>query len=281
MRTLDFTDHRRSLHENQYVYAVVSRRVNGLSIGINLNPDKACNFACPYCQVDRRVPGGQRSIDVDRLRVEIDGLLGLVRDGTLWTVPPFDTAAQHLRRVGDISFAGDGEPTACPDFEAALATVIEARERHGLKHVPMTLLSNATLFHREAVQTGLGVLHRAGGVIWAKLDAGTEAWFQRVDGTTLSFDRVLDNLSFAAQRYRVVIQSMFHAFDGVGPDDAEIAAWAGRLKAVLAEGGRIEMVQVYTVARAPADSSVVPLSRHRLDEIAAAAREVGLSATVY
>ena len=218
---------------------------------------------------------------MDRLEVEIDGLLDLVREGTLWTVPPFDTAAQHLRRVGDISFAGDGEPTACPDFEAALATVIGARERYGLNHVPMTLLSNATLFHREAVQVGLGVLHRAGGVIWAKLDAGTEAWFQRVDGTTLSFERVLDNLSFAAQRYRVVIQSMFHAFDGVGPDDAEIAAWADRLKAVVAEGGRIEMVQVYTVARAPADSSVVPLSRHRLDEIAAAARGVGLHATVY
>ncbi|HNC96138.1 MAG TPA: radical SAM protein, partial [Myxococcota bacterium] len=57
-RRLDFADHRRDLGDNRYIYAVVSRRARGLSIGINLNPDKVCNFDCPYCQVDRRVPGG-------------------------------------------------------------------------------------------------------------------------------------------------------------------------------------------------------------------------------
>ena len=46
-RRLDFTDHRRDLGENRYVYAVVSRRAGGLSIGVNLNPDKVCNFDCP------------------------------------------------------------------------------------------------------------------------------------------------------------------------------------------------------------------------------------------
>ena len=47
-RRLDFKDHRRELDANRYVYAVVSRRARGLSIGVNINPDKACNFACPY-----------------------------------------------------------------------------------------------------------------------------------------------------------------------------------------------------------------------------------------
>ena len=96
-RTLNFTDHRRALHTNRYVYAVVSRRSHGLSIGINLNPDKACNFACPYCQVDRTVPGGERRIDTALLGVELAEILSHVQDGTLWDRAPFDTTAPAMR----------------------------------------------------------------------------------------------------------------------------------------------------------------------------------------
>ena len=224
MRRLDYTDHRRSLDDNRYVYAVVSRRVGGLSIGINLNPDKVCNFDCPYCQVDRTVPGGDRVIDIDVLGSELERLLGWVADGTLWEHAPFNTTDEQYRRVGDISFAGDGEPTAAPKFEDAIRRVVMARARFGLQSVPLTLLTNATLFQRESVQLGLRTLHESGGEIWAKLDAGTEDWFRRVDGTSIPFERVLSNLKWAANEYGVTIQSMFHTFDGVGPTDQEVMA---------------------------------------------------------
>lgn len=269
------------LGDNRYVYAVVSRRVGGLSIGINLNPDKACNFDCPYCQVDRTVPGGDRRIDLAALSAELDALLAMVVRGDLWEHAPFNTADPALRRVGDISFAGDGEPTAAPGFSDAVAAVVAVRARYGLEDVPLSLLTNATLFHREGVRAGLDVLSAAGGQIWAKLDAGTEAWFHRVDGTTLSFDRVLANIEWAAQHHAVLIQSMFHAFDGVGPTDAEVVAWASRLRAVCSAGGRLLGVQVYTVARQPADPSVTALERSRLEWIAQQAEAVGVSAAVY
>ncbi|MFZ5476872.1 MAG: radical SAM protein, partial [Myxococcota bacterium] len=79
-RTLDFADHRRDLGSNRYVYAVVSRRARGLSIGVNLNPDKVCNFDCPYCPVDRTTPGAPPDVDVDVLAGELDRLLGWVGD---------------------------------------------------------------------------------------------------------------------------------------------------------------------------------------------------------
>lgn len=41
---------------NRFVYAVISQRAHGLSIGINLNPNKACNFDCAYCEVNRDLP---------------------------------------------------------------------------------------------------------------------------------------------------------------------------------------------------------------------------------
>ena len=50
-------DHSRVFRDLIFVYPVISRRSQGLSIGVNLNPDKRCNFDCVYCEVDRRTPG--------------------------------------------------------------------------------------------------------------------------------------------------------------------------------------------------------------------------------
>ncbi len=55
-KTTLFTQHSRSWQSNRYVYPVISRRSKGLSIGVNLNPDKVCNFDCVYCCVDRTHP---------------------------------------------------------------------------------------------------------------------------------------------------------------------------------------------------------------------------------
>jgi len=280
MRTLDYSDHRRDLGDNRYVYAVVSRRVGGLSIGINLNVDKACNFDCPYCQVDRTIPGGPRAIDVDQLKAELDHLLGLVSAGSLWSIAPFDTADPALRRVGDISIAGDGEPTSAKEFGAVVQAVGQVRAAHALQQVPMSVLTNATLFHRPEVQAGLEALAALDGHIWAKLDAGTEPFFHQVDGTSLPFQRVLDNLSWAARRWPIVLQCMFHTWEGHAPPDEEIAAWSGRVRDLLEAGGALREIQIYTVARSPADARVGPLSAGQLEEIATMVGDLGVPLNV-
>src|SRR5262245_64849588 len=127
-RRLDFKDHRRELDRNRYVYAVVSRRARGLSIGVNLNPDKVCNFDCPYCQVDRTAPGGSALVDVQVLQSELARLLERAR-GDLWSEPPFDSVDPALRRVADVAFAGDGEPTTPAEFEPAARAAKETRDR--------------------------------------------------------------------------------------------------------------------------------------------------------
>ena len=281
MRTLDFRDHRRELDDNRYVYAVVSRRSRGLSIGLNLNPDKVCNFDCPYCQVDRTTPGGPRAVDPDRLESELAHLLGLVAGGDLWSVPPFDTAAPHLRVVRDIALAGDGEPTSSKAFAEAIRRVTRQQAAHGLDGVELQVLTNATLFHRPAVWEGLEALHAAGGRIVAKLDAGTESYFHIVDGTTLPFQRVLDNLRDAGRAFGLTLQCMFLTLDGVGPSDDEVAAWVDRIRWLLAEGARIDLVQVYSVARTPADPRVGPLPTARLEEIAAQASALGVDVATF
>jgi wyosine [tRNA(Phe)-imidazoG37] synthetase (radical SAM superfamily) len=274
-RRLDYRDHRRSLDENRYVYAVVSRRARGLSIGVNLNPDKACNFACPYCQVDRATPVGPSRVDVSSLAAELEDLLQCANDD-LWTRPPFHTVALELRRVADVAFAGDGEPTIPPEFPAAARAARAVLDRRA-PGVPLRLLTNASLFHKARVHAALAEFDE----LWCKLDAGTEAYFHLVDGTRLAFRRILDNLLLIARERPIVVQSLFLAIDGVGPDDTEIGAWVGRMREIVAQGGHIDRVQVYTVARVPSDPRCGPLDGGRLEAIAATARAAGLDATAY
>ena len=73
--------HDRHWRDNAYCYPVISRRSGGLSIGINLNPDTACNFDCIYCQVDRTTPPAVRKVDLDRLKEELNNLLDAFAGG--------------------------------------------------------------------------------------------------------------------------------------------------------------------------------------------------------
>src|SRR4051812_33744144 len=111
-----FTLHSRAWQANRYVYPVVSRRSKGLSIGVNLNPDKVCNFDCIYCCVDRTTPPVVRKVDLELLRGELDQMIGLAGSGELFTQPPFDQTPPHLQRINDVAFSGDGEPTSFPKF---------------------------------------------------------------------------------------------------------------------------------------------------------------------
>jgi len=275
-RVLDARDHRRELDTNRYVYAVASRRARGVSIGVNLNPDKACNFDCPYCQVDRRVPGRDARIDVGVLRAELGSLLDAAASESFWGRAPFDTVAPALRRVADVAFSGDGEPTTPAAFPEAAAAARAALDERGLG-IPLRLITNATRFDRPRVRQALACFDE----LWCKLDAGSAGYFAVVDGTRFPFAKVLANLLAVARERPIVIQSLFMRFAGEPPSAAELEAWAGRLRQIQAGGGAIAEVQVYSVARQPADPRCEPLEPEALAAIAGRARSLGLRAEVF
>lgn len=264
-----FTEHPRGFRTNQFVYPVVSRRSRGASIGINLNPDKVCNFDCVYCQVDRRDPVEKSFVGIDTLRDELARTLELTASGALFDDPAFQSVPPPLRRLNDIAFSGDGEPTSFSNFSAIIAAVADVRNRFRLEAVKLVLITNASLFHQPRVREALAVLDRAGSEIWAKLDAGTEAYYQRVNRAVVPFSRILDNLRSAAQARALVIQTLFMRLASTAPPLAEIDAYGECLGSILAAGGRIDRVQIYTVARRPAEPDVQPLSPAELDAIAA------------
>ena len=72
---LSISDHSREAAGLIYVYPVISRRAGGVSIGINLNPNNACNWRCIYCQVPNLKRGAAPAIDLHKLDSELRGFL--------------------------------------------------------------------------------------------------------------------------------------------------------------------------------------------------------------
>lgn len=262
----------------RYVYAALSRRARGLSLGINLNPDRACTFDCPYCQVDRSdIPDRDPAVDLERLRAELRQALLALREGrapdTLLhgRVPEGGPPA-----LADIAFAGDGEPTASRAFPRAVELARALRDELA-PGVPLRLLTNGAHLTRPAVEAALQGIDEA----WVKLDAGEQAAFERASGTKRPLGAILEGLLRLAQQRPVVVQSLFFRWQGRAPTDAELAAWHARLAELLASGARLARVQVYTVARRPASDEVSPLEPEALERIAAGARALGLDVEVF
>src|SRR6187399_3014195 len=132
-----FTSHPRNFATNRFVYPVVSRRSGGVSVGVNLNPDKVCNFDCIYCQVDRVSAAETKFVDLTQLLDELDHVLTLVTGGQLFEHPRFAATPPHLRRLNDIAFSGDGEPTTYKNFDEIISAAAEVKRRHGLGAVKM------------------------------------------------------------------------------------------------------------------------------------------------
>jgi wyosine [tRNA(Phe)-imidazoG37] synthetase (radical SAM superfamily) len=277
-----FTQHSRSWRDNSYVYPVISRRSKGVSIGVNLNPDKICNYDCIYCCVDRTVPATVTEVDLDVLRDELQHMLELVRIGELFKQSPFDTTPQHLRRLNDIAFSGDGEPTSYQRFQEVCELSASLLQRAGLEpSTKLVVITNATLFHQPRVQKALDFLDHHNGEIWAKLDAGTEAYYRMIERTSIPLKRVLDNILLAGKARPIVIQSLFMNVHGSPPTEAEIDEYVKRLIELRDAGCQIKLVQVYTVARGTAESYVTPLDPARVDAIAEKVRAIGLNVEAF
>ncbi len=276
------TQHQRSFESNRFVYPVLSRRSNGISVGVNLNPDKVCNFDCIYCQVDRTTTSETRFVEFDQLLDELRSVLETVASGAIYAHEKFRDVPAELRRLNDIAFSGDGEPTTYKNFDELMAACADVKAALGLDDVKLVLITNASMFHRPHVQRGLEVLDANNGEIWAKLEAGTEEYYKLIERTVIPFRQILDNITAAAKLRPLVIQALFMRVGGEPPSQAELEAFCERLDEITRAGGKLKLVQVYTVARKPAESYVGALADEEVDAIVdLVKRRTKLSARAY
>ena len=276
------TRHERKFEQNRFVYPVLSRRSEGISIGVNLNPDKVCNFDCIYCQVDRTSQSETQFVETAALLDELGSVVDMCASGAIFEKEKFRDTPPQFRRLNDIAFSGDGEPTTFKNFDEIIAACALLKQERDLGQVKMVLITNASMFHRLHAQRGLAILDENNGEIWAKLEAGTEEYFKLVDRTPIPFRQILDNITAAAKVRPLVIQALFMRVAGEPPSAAELAAFCDRLNEITAAGGKLKLVQVYTVARKPTESYVTPLSNAEVDAIVELVRSrTGLAAKAF
>jgi wyosine [tRNA(Phe)-imidazoG37] synthetase (radical SAM superfamily) len=266
---------------NRFVYAVVSPRARGLSIGINMNPDKFCNFDCGYCEVDRTVRSPETVLDVAVMADELQRLLALAYSGELQNFHHYRNTPPDLMKLRHVALSGDGEPTLCPNFLDALHTVIHLRALGRFPFFKIVLITNATGLDLREVQEGLK-LFTPQDEIWAKLEAGTQHYMEAVNSPNCLLDKVLENILLVARQRPVIIQSLFPMLDHEEPSVEEIEQYAERLGDLKRAGAQIPLVQIYSANRPTPHSKCSHLPLKTLARIAQHVRDVsGLKAEVF
>ena len=266
---------------NRFVYVVVSSRARGLSIGVNMNPDKRCKFNCEYCEVDRATPALENSMDVEVMADELQRTLWLASSGELRNLHYQQDTPGDLLKLRHVALSGDGEPTISPNFLDAVRAVIHVRALGRFPFFKIILITNAARLDSREVQDGLKMFTLQDEV-WAKLDAGTQAYMDKVNRPACSLEKILSNILLVARQRPVTIQSLFPLLNHEEPSAEEIGQYARRLKELKEAGAQIPLVQIYSATRPPAHPNCDHLPLKTLAGIAERVREVsGLNAEVF
>jgi wyosine [tRNA(Phe)-imidazoG37] synthetase (radical SAM superfamily) len=271
----------RDFLDNRFVYAVVSPRARGLSVGINMNPDKECNYHCVYCEVHRDEKQTPIELDVDVMAAELRNTLAFVRAGRLRERPWYHGLPDELLQLRHVALSGDGEPTLSPKFPEALQAVVHVRALGGFPFFKLVLITNATGLDTPHVQAGLRYFTKH-DEIWAKLDGGTQAYVNKVNQADVPLEKILSNILLVGRQRPVVIQSLFPAIKAEEPPLEEIEQYARRLKELKQAGADIPLVQIYSATRPFINSECGHLPLKALSRIAHTVRQVsGLKAEVF
>jgi wyosine [tRNA(Phe)-imidazoG37] synthetase (radical SAM superfamily) len=243
---LSTADHDRNRAGATYVYPVVSRRARGVSIGVNLNTNDACNWRCVYCQVPGLVRGKAPDVDLGLLERELDELVAQASSPE-WLERH---APSGFRRLNDVALSGNGEPTSSPRFAEVIELAARVLERRGLAaEVKLIVITNGSLVHLDAVQAGLRRMARARGEVWFKLDAASDAGIARVNDVATGVERQRRNLATAARIVPTWVQTMALDFDGPTFDAGERETYCRLLRGLLDEQVPLRGVLLYGLAR--------------------------------
>lgn len=269
----------RDFLDNRFVYTVISARARGLAVGVNLCPERQCNFRCVYCEVYRN--GDPReALDVEVMAGELKKTLAYVRGGRLRERPWYRALPDELLQLRHVALSGDGEPTLSPRFAEALQAIVHVRALGGAAF-KLVLLTNGTGLDLPPVQQGLKYFTRSDEV-WAKLDGGTQAYVNKVNRSDVPLEKVLGNILLLGRQRSVVVQSLFPAINHEEPPLEEIEQYSRRLLELKHAGAEIALVQIYSATRPSPNSESGHLPLKALSRIAQIVRQTtGLKAEVF
>ena len=245
-KILSVVNHDRDSAALRYVYPVVSRRAGGVSVGINLNTNNACNWRCIYCQVPGLTRGAAPPVDMAVLESELRGFLDELLHGDFM----HSRVPEAARRINDIALSGNGEPTSAAEFPQVIALVARVRGEVALPDAVKTILiTNGSLLYRNQVQQGLRDIAKLNGEVWFKLDRASVAGMQRINDIRISMDKVRDNLVSAIACCPTWLQTCWFALDGEAPSRRDEDDYLEFVAALQRDGHKLRGVLLYSLAR--------------------------------
>jgi len=278
---LTTTNHCSDIVGLKYVYPVISRRMGGLSIGINFNTNNACNWRCIYCQIPDLKIGAAPEMDFKLLEEELRYFLDNVLKGDFYERFQVD---EDKRVIKDIAIAGNGEPTSLKEFAKAVDLIgkiaTEAGVFPGSHYV---LITNGSLVHQSKVQAGLTVLKSYGGEVWFKVDSATEEGRALINNSAQSSKASFENLMISAKLCTTKLQTCLVDVDKQGFSDKEKQAYLALLGDIKKSGCDLQQVMLYTIARPsmqPEASRLAPLPAETLNAFADEIRLLGFDVAV-
>lgn len=268
---LSTNDHRRDLAGMTYIYPVVSRRAGGLSIGINLNPNNACNWRCVYCQVENLSRGGAPELDLEQLRAELHSMLDAVVHGSFMQ----EHVPAGLQRLNDIALSGNGEPTTSLQFLEVIEIIEAALNQFGLlNQIKVVLITNGSQAHKPLVKQALQKMAAVNGEVWFKLDRGDSDDIFAVNQIKLSPERTLQQLKNACNACSTWIQSCFFAWDGKPPTERSVERYLQLLKQAKDSCTGLQGVLLYGVERPSMQAEAPRISKLPTEWLMALANQI-------
>jgi|WetSurMetagenome_2_1015567.scaffolds.fasta_scaffold00027_30 wyosine [tRNA(Phe)-imidazoG37] synthetase (radical SAM superfamily) len=224
-----------------YLFGPVPSRRLGLSLGVDVVPAKVCNLNCVYCEC-----GKTTTLTVERREwAPASSIIAELAD--------FLKGAPFLDVV---TVTGSGEPTLNTGIEAIISFL-----KTSFPAVRTALLTNGTLFHLEDVRRTAAMFD----CVLPSLDAVSDGVFSKVNRPARGLDngRIIDGLVRFAHEYRGTLWLEVFIVPGVNDTPGELSLLRDAVLAIAP--GR---VQLNTLDRPGASSSVRPASDRRLLEIA-------------
>jgi wyosine [tRNA(Phe)-imidazoG37] synthetase (radical SAM superfamily) len=270
--TLKVSEHSRDVAGLRYVYPVISRRAGGVSVGINLNTNNACNWRCIYCQVPDLKLGSAPPVDLPLLEKELRGFLHELLHGDFMQT----RVPEGARRINDIALSGNGEPTSAAEFAQVIELIANLKRELALpEHLKLVLITNGSQLHRDYVQQGLRRMAQLNGEVWFKLDRASEQGMARTNDTRTTMDKVRNNLTAAiACCPNTWLQTCWFALDGNAPSQQDEDDYLEFLSTLLRQGIKPQGVLLYGIARPSMQVEAPRLSALPLAQIEAFAQRI-------
>ncbi len=274
---LTITNHDRNIFQGKYIYPVVSRRAGGLSLGINLNTNNACNWQCIYCEVPNLVRGKPESIDLEVLESELDYWLDQILNK--------DFLSQYTKsktEFKDIAFSGNGEPTASKQFKDVINILIKKIYEYKIdKKIIIRLITNGSYITNPAIQESLSLISNFNREIWFKIDRMNKDDIQTVNQVYLSLTTIKKNLEAALKNSPTVIQTCLFRLNDKLPSLESLDAYINFLK--LYEN-KIKGIHLYSLARLseqPSQKVLTRLTKSELEVIASRIKSLNIPIQIF